>query len=645
MVSVSNYRPWLLGLLSAVLLCAAAPAARADDVELAWDANTEADLAGYVVLVGPASRIYTRSISVGPATPSVTVTGLTPGATYYFAVRALNAAGMLSALSNEVSIALPGVDQPAGAAPVLTQVAPVSGPTGGGTLVTLIVANLQGGATVTFGETPATVISRTATTLLVAAPARPAGAATIVVRNPDGGDSGINNVFTYLGATGNEPNSDWAFVRHFAEGAQGSFFATRFALANPHDHAVAVQATLTDVFGQETVVTRDLPAGSRITLDRYVLPPLASDAFGARFEASHPIGIDRTVTWDLVQGYGAHSETGIPSPQTTWYLAEGATHSGFNLFYLLQNSTDETAQVRVRYLMASGAVIEKQHVVGPRARTNIWVNKDDPALASAETSAHLESTNGVPFVVERSMYLDRDGQLFTAGHNSAGLASTNTRWFLAEGATGDYFDTFVLVANPGETPADLRVTYLRAGDTPVERFYTVGANSRLTIWVDQEPGLSHADVSTIVEVVNGPPVIVERSMWWPGTPGGPWIEAHNSAASTGTASRWVLADGQASATTSTYVLVANTGTADAQVQFTLLGATGRGPSTTVTIGPQQRFSFDVGGTFPEALTAPFGVLVEATGDAPLVVERATYSDAGGVKWSAGSNSLATPLNP
>src|SRR5690606_36901719 len=126
-------------------------------------------------------------------------------------------------------------------------------------------------------------------------------------------------------------------------------------------------------------------------------------------------------------------------PRTSWYLAEGATHSGFNLFYLLQNSTDETAEVRVRYLLGGGGVIEKTHLVGPRARTNVWVNKDDPALASAEMSAHLASVNGVPIVVERSMYLDTGGQLFTSGHNSGAVAEPSTRWFLAEGATGDYF--------------------------------------------------------------------------------------------------------------------------------------------------------------------------------------------------------------
>jgi len=72
-------------------------------VQLAWDANTESDLAGYRVKVGTTSGVYTLSnISVGNVT-SYTVTGLPPGDVYYFAVTAVNLSGAESVASNEVS--------------------------------------------------------------------------------------------------------------------------------------------------------------------------------------------------------------------------------------------------------------------------------------------------------------------------------------------------------------------------------------------------------------------------------------------------------------------------------------------------------------------------------------------------------------
>ena len=47
--------------------------------------------------------------------------------------------------------------------------------------------------------------------------------------------------------------------------------------------------------------------------------------------------------WDRSGGvYGSHAETSIAAPQTIWYLAEGATIGGFELFYLLQNATAQT---------------------------------------------------------------------------------------------------------------------------------------------------------------------------------------------------------------------------------------------------------------------------------------------------------------
>ena len=56
---------------------------------------------------------------------------------------------------------------------------------------------------------------------------------------------------------------------------------------------------------------------------------------------------------------------------------------------------------------------------------------------------------------------------WSGGHASAGATAPSTHWLLAEGATGSYFTTFVLVANPNDDPADLTFTYLPATGSPV----------------------------------------------------------------------------------------------------------------------------------------------------------------------------------
>ena len=58
-----------------------------------------------------------------------------------------------------------------------------------------------------------------------------------------------------------------------------------------------------------------------------------------------------------------------------------------------------------------------------------------------------------------------------------------------------------------------------------------------------------------------------------------------------------------------------------------------------------RFNVAVASDFPDAKGKRFGAIVESQGSAPdnIVVERAMYSNADGVKWAAGTNAVGTRL--
>jgi hypothetical protein len=524
--------------------------------------------------------------------------------------------------------------------PAVTQVLPPSGPLAGANTIAILGSGFVN-STVAIDGINASVLTRTAEMLTVRVPAHGAGVVAVMVRNSDGLSVTAPNAYTY-----EDPSAP--FTRYFAEGASGSFFQTRFAIANPHEEDVPLLVTFTDTAGTPTTMEMTIPARTRATIDESNRPPLASEAFATKFDAPRVLGVERTMTWAAGgPTYGSHSDTGSPAPRTSWLLAEGATIGGFNTFYLVQNPTTTAADVKVQYLLSTGERIERIHPVGPLSRTNIWVNKDAPELAAAEMSASITSLNDVPIVVERSMYRNNGDELFSAGHNSAAIDAPALRWFLAEGATGGTFDEFVLIANPNGSPADLKVSYLRAGKLPIVKNYTAAAQSRLTIWVDQEaPELAAAEVSIIIESVTATPVVVERSMWWRATPAGEWIEAHNNRAVTTTAPRWLVADGESGGPgdASTYVLVANTGSVAAQVRFTLLTEAGLGRTVQDLVSANGRYSMDVAGTFPEARGKRFSVLVEGvSASAPLVVERASYSSTPIATWAAGNNSLAMPL--
>ena len=93
--------------LVSVCLCIWSNTAHAASLTLAWDANRESDLGGYVLYWGTQSGTYSGSINVGNNTQHQ-VNGLADNTRYYFVVKAYNTAGMFSSSSAEVSGTTPG---------------------------------------------------------------------------------------------------------------------------------------------------------------------------------------------------------------------------------------------------------------------------------------------------------------------------------------------------------------------------------------------------------------------------------------------------------------------------------------------------------------------------------------------------------
>jgi Bacterial Ig domain/Fibronectin type III domain len=97
-------------------------AAQSSAITLAWNASTGAT--GYLMYYGRVSQTYETSVDAGPAL-QVSLGGLTPGATYYFAATAYNTAGE-SPFSNEVSAVISAVDT---TPPVVLILQPLDGAT------------------------------------------------------------------------------------------------------------------------------------------------------------------------------------------------------------------------------------------------------------------------------------------------------------------------------------------------------------------------------------------------------------------------------------------------------------------------------------------------------------------------------------
>ena len=88
---------------------------------------------------------------------------------------------------------------------------------------------------------------------------------------------------------------------------------------------------------------------------------------------------------------------------------------------------------------------------------------------------------------------------WSGGHASAGVAAPAPRWFFAEGATGDFFDTYLLVANPNDSAANVTYEYLLPDGTVITESRSVLGNSRFTVNVEaQHASLRNTAVSTVI---------------------------------------------------------------------------------------------------------------------------------------------------
>jgi hypothetical protein len=458
--------------------------------------------------------------------------------------------------------------------------------------------------------------------------------------DPD--DDKVSNLQEYRNGT--HPNG--TFKSYFAEGAANSFFTVSFAVFNPGDTAAKVTLEFLGSNRQTRSISTILAAHTRNTFtfnDTTSMQP--DNDFSTVIESDQLVVADRTMTWDK-SGYGSHAETSIEKPKTNWYMAEGSTGGSFDLFYLLQNPGETDADVQVTYLLpAPAAPVIKHYTVPAKSRRTIHVDEEDPAVQFTDVSATVIADQ--PILVERSMYFSTPSQPFAAGHEGAAVTGPALSWFFAEGATGSFFDLFLLLANPRETEATVRVSYLLPSGPPIVKQYTVAGQSRKTINVDfEDPRLIDTPVSMKVESISTnptiTPIVAERAMWWP-SPN--WYEAHLSAGATTTGTKWALAEGYVSDTpgkeTETFILIANTGDTDGTA-FVKLYYDGTSTTKAFPIPANSRTNVRVQTEFPEVLNKSFGTIIESTG-VQIVVERAMYNNANGQTWAAGTDALATKL--
>ncbi len=328
----------------------------------------------------------------------------------------------------------------------------------------------------------------------------------------------------------------------------------------------------------------------------------------------------------------AHTGKAVSGPQTDWYFAEGNAGT-FDTYLMLANANATPVNVDVTYMLDSGTPIRETYVVNANARRTVYTN-NVPGLQWTSFSMSVHAS--APINAERAMYFSVGNEYYKGGTDSAGVEAPSTQWFIAEGHTGGLFSEYILLANPNLSTTTATIRYLRPSGPVITRSYTMLPNSRVTIYVNEIPGLEYTDVSASITATL--PVVAERSMYWPGQ-SAQWYEGHNSTALSAIGTSWALAEGETGGARNaiSYILMANPTDQDAAVTVTILRDNNQSPLfVTKTVRANSRL------TLPSTELAlasgeTFGALIQSTNGVPIAVERAMYWDSATRAWSAGTN--------
>ena len=411
---------------------------------------------------------------------------------------------------------------------------------------------------------------------------------------------------------------------YYAEGAAG-FFDYRLAVLNTASAETWLNVSFLREGGTPINRSYSIAANGRLTISAADVAGLSGTSFGAVVSAPPAVVSERTMRWRLNGADGATGAKALTAPSTTWYLAEG--NAGFfDTYILLVNPSASPTTATVDFLLDGGGVVSRNYTLNGNTRYTVWTNQlPELHLRSFATTVR----SAVPILVERAMYFQGVHAAWEGGHASTAVP-TGAR---------DWFQMFVLIANPNPTDVTATIRYLTPAGVARTETRTLGAQSRTTIPVDTLPGLGATDVSCSISASAN--VIVERSMYWPGVPG-PWYGAHNSLGITSLRTRWALAEGEVGGAdgASTFVLLANPGSASATVTLTFYRES-RAPITvtrTVAAGSRQTIqAASVGLGSGER----FGVVVNST--QPIAVERSIYWNYLGQLWSSGTNETGTAI--
>ena len=318
-----------------------------------------------------------------------------------------------------------------------------------------------------------------------------------------------------------------------AEGATGDFFDAYVLVANPNAVVAPITVTFMGEDGTTTRVDTSVAPNSRYTLPFESVPALVAAGPAAltttvASTSGVPLVVEGSTYWDATQ-FGGATTVAASAPSTRWYFAEGSEairdigggpESFFDTYLLIGNTGAAATTVTVEFLTEMGMIVTRDYTVGAASRLTIFTGVI-PELANHSFGMIVTATT--PITAARTQYFS---PTYAGGHAATGVTAPSTSWLFADGASGPFFDTYMLLANPNPGAATVTITYTLASGQAVTRVWTVPAETRLTLRVDgEDPAL---DNDTFwMRLSSDQPIAAERAMYWR-APYTSWNGAHAS---------------------------------------------------------------------------------------------------------------------
>lgn len=359
---------------------------------------------------------------------------------------------------------------------------------------------------------------------------------------------------------------------YLAEGTTAWGFSTYLTVTNPNDVPVTARLTYYDSSGVTAgtgavspAIEIALPAFSQTTVEPS--EALGQGDFSTKVECLEGLGIafDRTMFWtgEGASAEEAHSSIGVNAPAINWYLPEGSSNHGFETWTLMQNPTDRKATVTLTYMIEGEEDQSFTKIVPPRSRATFSMEEDIGAH-----DASVEISSDIPVIAEHAVYRDNR----RGGSSSVGATSASERFYLAEGTTAWGFTTYILLQNPGETEAEVTMTYMTELGQREQDPFTLPARSRKTINVNENEEMKEIDFSTRIDSTK--PIVAERAMYWNSSSGQVFQDSIGLSSLYGI---YYLPDGESSGGTETFTLIQNPNDTPVEVSVTYLSEGGGTP--------------------------------------------------------------------